>query len=559
MRYVAIPPGRLLLPLAGWLLPIAVCLLPAAPGRAQEVQWRHDYTAARREAVEKHRPLVVDVGTENCYWCKRLDASTFRDPTVVSLMNERFIPVKLDADREPTIANALGIQSYPTIVLASPDGKILKIQTGFQEAGPFLENLNQVLAAVPPRKELAVRPTPPVSPAAPPPAAPPPRAEPVARTPAPPPPVSPPPVSPPPPPPPTVAQEVTWRFDYNLARREALEKGKPLVLQFALENDPSCKKLEGTTLRDPNIVNLVNDQFIPLKVDADKDAPLAQTLKVRSCPTMVLAAPDGRILGTLEGYQDASRFAEYLQRALASVANPEWMQRDYQAAARAISISDYARAIALLKSITDDGGERPVQVKSRQLLADLEQQAAGRLHRARQLEDKGQSTEAMEALTDLVRTFAGTQAAVEASQMLTTLSAKPEIRFLQRSRRARELLAQAREDYRTQQYLCCLDRCELLASSYGDLPEGAEAVQLAAEIKNNPDWLRRACDDLSERLSMLYLAQAETWLKKNNPQQAAACLERVIQSFPGTRHAEAAQVRLAQIQGRPTRHADYKP
>ena len=84
-------------------------------------------------------------------------------------------------------------------------------------------------------------------------------------------------------------------------------------------------------------------------------------------------------------------------------------------------------------------------------------------------------------------------------------------------------MAQAREDYRTQQYLCCLDRCEVLTTGYADLGDGSEAHQLAEEIKNNPEWLQRACESANDRLGNLYLALAETWI---------------------------AQVRLASLQGR---------
>jgi thioredoxin-like negative regulator of GroEL len=495
---------------------------------AQEVQWRPDYNTARREAADKNRPILVDVGTEHCFWCKRLDASTFRDPKVVSVINDQFIPVRIDASREPAIAEALGIQSYPTIVLASADGKILKMHAGFMEAGPFHDTLQHVLAALP-RQDVLVKNRTDPQPAAP-----------LVQS------------------GPPDSYEVKWRQDYNTARREAQEKGLPLVLDFGTQNCVWCNKQDATTLRDPSIVRLMNDRFVPIKIDAEKEASLARDLRIQNYPTIVLAAPDGRILGTFEGFQEAARLTEYLQRALASVANPEWMVRDYQAAAKAIAASDYARAIALLKSISEDGKDRPIQVKSRQLLQDMEQQATGRLTRAHQQEDKGSTLEAMETLTELVRLFAGTQAAAEAGQMLSTLAAKPEIKNVQRTRRARELLAQAREDYRTQQYLCCLERCEVLAGSYADLPEGSEAIQLASEIKNNPEWMRRACDDLSDRLSMLLLAQAETWLKKGQPQQAASCLERVVQAFPGTRQAEAAQGRLAQIQGQPTRQAEYQ-
>src|SRR5205814_187417 len=162
--------------------------------------------------------------------------------------------------------------------------------------------------------------------------------------------------------------------------------------------------------------------------------------------------------------------------------------------------------------------------------------------RAKQLPGKGQSSEGLETVSELLRSFAGTHAAAEAGQMLKALTDKPEIKAVQRTRRARELLAQAREDYRTQQYLCCLDRCELLAANFADLAEGTEAIQLANEIKNNPEWMKAACDTLSDRLGLLYLSLAETWLRKGQPQQAVQYLERIIQSFPGTRQAEVAQV-----------------
>ncbi len=71
----------------------------AAPAAAQEVEWRQDYVKARQEAVEKNRPLVIDVGTENCFCCKQLDLRTFNDPAVIALLNERCIPLKIDAQQ----------------------------------------------------------------------------------------------------------------------------------------------------------------------------------------------------------------------------------------------------------------------------------------------------------------------------------------------------------------------------------------------------------------------------------------------------------------------------
>lgn len=179
------------------------------------------------------------------------------------------------------------------------------------------------------------------------------------------------------------AQQVAWRHDYAAALRESADTGRVLLVEFGTTACCWCVKLDRTTLRDPDIVELLNHRFVPLKVHAPENRPLTEALHVRSFPTVILAAPDGTILATIAGYKEPAAFHDYLQRALARVRDPEWMMRDYEAATKAIAESDFRRALALLRGITNDGGKWPIQVTARQLLNDLEQQAAGRLVRAK--------------------------------------------------------------------------------------------------------------------------------------------------------------------------------
>jgi uncharacterized protein YyaL (SSP411 family) len=113
---------------------------------SQEVEWRHDYGAAKKEARETNRPIVIDFGTAHCVWCDKLDSSTFKDSSVVKLLADRFIPVKVAADREPQLAEALGVQSFPTLVFARPDGKILGVHDGYVDAEKFKGQLQRALS-----------------------------------------------------------------------------------------------------------------------------------------------------------------------------------------------------------------------------------------------------------------------------------------------------------------------------------------------------------------------------------------------------------------------------
>src|SRR5438067_2367502 len=81
------------LPSAISVLALALC---AGTSWAQEIAWRDNYNAARKEAKDRGIPLVLDFGTDNCFWCKKLDETTFRDPTVATVLNEQFIPLRID-------------------------------------------------------------------------------------------------------------------------------------------------------------------------------------------------------------------------------------------------------------------------------------------------------------------------------------------------------------------------------------------------------------------------------------------------------------------------------
>lgn len=58
-------------------------------------------------AVEKQKeipkPIFVDMYTDWCGWCKKLDAETFANPNIAAYLNANFYPVKFDAETKDTI------------------------------------------------------------------------------------------------------------------------------------------------------------------------------------------------------------------------------------------------------------------------------------------------------------------------------------------------------------------------------------------------------------------------------------------------------------------------
>ncbi|MBI2805403.1 MAG: thioredoxin family protein [Planctomycetes bacterium] len=344
---------------------------------------------------------------------------------------------------------------------------------------------------------------------------------------------------------------IKWRTDYNAARKESEAKKLPLFIDFVRPNCPPCARMEQYTFTDPRIAAALKEKFIPVRINGIEDTALASYLNISLFPTIVMASPEGRIEGKhIVGFQEADVLHEHLQRLLASIKPNDAAKTDYANALKWADSGDSARAITTLRGILDDEKSRSLHKDSQALLEKIAKGADDKLASARDLHSKGKSLEAIEALTDIRRQFPGLKASKDAADLIgTLLQGNAQLKLEKRTKRVRELLAQAQDFYKTKDYICCMDRCEVILANYGDLPEGESAFRLAGEIKNNPVWLQAAADVMTDRLGGTYLALADTYLKRGEVQRAKHYLERVLQAFPGSRMAESAQIRLTQLQG----------
>ena len=67
------------------------------------VNWQPWDDTAFDAAAELGRPLFVSIGYEECRWCQELAEACFQDEEVASMLNGRFVPVKVDRLLQPEI------------------------------------------------------------------------------------------------------------------------------------------------------------------------------------------------------------------------------------------------------------------------------------------------------------------------------------------------------------------------------------------------------------------------------------------------------------------------
>lgn len=133
--------------------------LAAAPAKIEWLTW--DQAAAKM--AKEPRKLMVDVYTDWCGWCKRMDATTMEDPGIIKQVNEKFYAIKMDGEGRKDIlfrdrtykfiaqgqrgyhelpAELLGGKmSYPTLVFLDENYGIIQPLPGYQDVptlGPIL-------------------------------------------------------------------------------------------------------------------------------------------------------------------------------------------------------------------------------------------------------------------------------------------------------------------------------------------------------------------------------------------------------------------------------------
>ena len=129
---------------------------------AQEVTWLSwDEAYELSQTDENPKKIFVDVYTDWCGWCKKMDKDTFQNPEVAQYMKANFYMVKLDAEGKEDIiyngktfkfvpsgrrgyhefAAALlqGKMSYPTVVFLDEKLGMLSPVPGYQKVEPFMQ------------------------------------------------------------------------------------------------------------------------------------------------------------------------------------------------------------------------------------------------------------------------------------------------------------------------------------------------------------------------------------------------------------------------------------
>jgi uncharacterized protein YyaL (SSP411 family) len=97
----------------------------------QPIDWYEWGDEAFSHAKSQDKPILLDIGAVWCHWCHVIDRESYENPAIAKIINELFVPVKVDRDERPdvdsryqsAISTITGQGGWPLTGFLMPDGK----------------------------------------------------------------------------------------------------------------------------------------------------------------------------------------------------------------------------------------------------------------------------------------------------------------------------------------------------------------------------------------------------------------------------------------------------
>ena len=112
------------------------------PNTAHLIQWREWGPDLFAEAKAADKLILLSLSAVWCHWCHVMDETTYSDAAIIALINDRFIPVRVDADLRPDVDSLYNQGGWPSTAILTPQGEVID-GGNYIPPGEMLQRLNR--------------------------------------------------------------------------------------------------------------------------------------------------------------------------------------------------------------------------------------------------------------------------------------------------------------------------------------------------------------------------------------------------------------------------------
>lgn len=239
------------------VISIVVWVFSANAATLDGIKW-HAYDEGLKLGAETKKKIFVSFYADWCGYCKVMDKKTFRNADVIRYLNENFVSIKINSDKNRKIAREYGIKGLPSTWFLAEDGRKLDFRPGYIEPAPMLKWLKTVVKTDT-----------------------------------------------------SSTERVNWQA-YREGREKAKTEDKKAFIMFVNGANPFCQILENNTFTDPKVVDYLNSNYISIRVDTKTQKKPASDFGVKQTPQMWFVNGNGERIGSQNGYVPSTEMLQLL-------------------------------------------------------------------------------------------------------------------------------------------------------------------------------------------------------------------------------------------------------
>ena len=110
---------------------------------SDSIKWRSYEEGMVLSKIEK-KAVFLHFYADWCGFCRKMANSTFKDAALIEYLNDNFMPIRVNTDKEPETAGAYGVMGLPHTVFLTEMGEPIFSVPGYIATDPLMTMLKEV-------------------------------------------------------------------------------------------------------------------------------------------------------------------------------------------------------------------------------------------------------------------------------------------------------------------------------------------------------------------------------------------------------------------------------
>ncbi len=112
--------------------------IPLMASGNSKVKW-YDYKSGIELAKSQNKLVYMVFYSNSCSYCKLMDEKTFSDLKVIDYLSERYIPIRVNGDKNRDIASLYKVRAYPASFFLKSNSDVSGSKMGYMDVKNFLK------------------------------------------------------------------------------------------------------------------------------------------------------------------------------------------------------------------------------------------------------------------------------------------------------------------------------------------------------------------------------------------------------------------------------------